>query len=119
MLKDFGWSIPEECECIVNAKAIMTYHIKNNLVDITAKKYWIRLGTRSCQVEFRVPYARALAYKHSFFLDGVRIWKALPRELTTSDSLESFKADVSILQIRGAYKSSHLYIEHLYIVCTF
>lgn len=95
MLRNIGWDKLQTRR--TRARATMIYRIRNDLVDIPASSYLTPLGTRSrnSEAKFRVPYARTLAYKNSFFPGGIRIWNTLPSDVTSAESLDIFKKRLS------------------------
>ena len=78
------------------AKAIMMFRIVHAMVAIPASPHLQLLGaaTRGHQYRYRVPYSRTKTYKESFFPSSIRLWNQLPEELTTAESLETFKAGI-------------------------
>ena len=53
--------------------------IAHNLIDVPAADHLQTYNTRKCNAaKFRVPYARTVAYRHSFFPGVTRMWNALP-----------------------------------------
>ena len=78
------------------AKAIMVFRIVHAMVTIPASPQLQLLGavTRGHQYRYRVPHSRTKTYKGSFFLSSIRLWNQLPEELTTAESLETFKAGI-------------------------
>ena len=101
MLNDIGWDTLDERRA--KAKATMLYRIKHDLVDVPADDHLIRLTTRSRRggEEFRVPYARTLSYKRSFFPDSIQIWNRLPSNVTAAESLATFKKRLSSHTVRS------------------
>ena len=72
-----------------------------NLVDVPAADHLQTYNSRKCNAtKFRVPYARTVAYRHSFFPDVTRMWNALPPDVVTAESLDVFKKGLSLLTVR-------------------
>ena len=71
----------------------MMYRIIHGLVDILASAHIIQApaNRRNGNAQFRVPYARTLAYQRGIFPDGTRLWNALPNEVTEAESIDTFK----------------------------
>ncbi len=94
----------------------MQYRIANNLVDVPAADHLQTYNSRKCNAtKFRVPYARTVAYKHSFFPDVTRIWNALPPDVVTAESLDVLKKDYlcSWSGSEPKHTSDFVYIWHI------
>ncbi len=72
----------------------MQYRIAHHLVYVPAadnlQTYNSRKGNAT---KLRVPYARTVAYRHSFFPDVTRMWNALPPDVVTAESIDVLKKD--------------------------
>ena len=67
----------------------MQFRIAHNLVDIPAADHLQTYNSRKGNAaKFRVPYARTVAYRHSFFSVVTRMWNALPSDMVTAGSLD-------------------------------
>ena len=56
------------------SRLTMQFRIAHNLVDIPAADHLQTYNSRKCNAaKFRVPYARTVAYRHSFFPDVTRM----------------------------------------------
>ena len=76
MLQQIGWETLHERKA--KSRLAMQYRIAHNLVDVIAANHLQTYNSRKCNAtKFRVPYARTVAYKHSFFPDVTRMWNAL------------------------------------------
>ena len=97
-----------------DAKLAMMYRITNNLVDIPADAYLKQSLTatrrhglgddESAVIRYWIPYCRTEVYRQSFFPSGSRLWNQLPKQLTMSQTLETFKrglADLHPSEHRG------------------
>ena len=72
----------------------MQFRIAHNLVYIPAADHHQTYHSRKDNaVKFRVPYARTVAYRHSFFPDVTRMWNAFPSDMVTAGSLDVLKKD--------------------------
>ena len=100
MLKTLGWEPLAERRA--KARITMMYRIVHGLVDILASDHIILApaSRRTGNAQFRVPYARTLAYQRGFFPDGTRLWNALPNEVTEAESIDTFKERLSQLRVR-------------------
>ena len=87
----------------------------SDLVDVPAADHLQTYNSRKGNAtKFRVPYARTVAYGHSFFLDVTRMWNALSPDVLTAESIDVFKKDY--LCSRSGSESKHtsdfVYIWH-------
>ena len=83
------------------SRLAMQFCIAHNLVDVPAAGHLQTYNSRKGNAtKFRVPYARTVAYRHSFFPDVTRMWNALPPDVVTAESLDLFKTRLSLLTIR-------------------
>ena len=100
----------ENSERRAKARITMIYMIVHGLVEILASDHIIQApaSRRTGNAQFRVPYARTLAYQRGFFLDGTRLWNALPNEVKEAERIETFKERLSQLRIRCWDHSSTL-----------
>ena len=101
MLADLGWEPLAERRA--KAKAAMMFRIRHDLVDIKLDDHFtaVTTRTRGNSDKFRVPYARTLSKKNSFFPDATRLWNSLPGETTSAPSLDSFKSRLAGLRLRN------------------
>ena len=59
------------------------------------------------------PFCRTSAFAHSFVPDAIRKWNCLPIELTSSQTLHSFKSSFSVFTCQLSLPLHHtLYITH-------
>ena len=99
MLQQIGWESLQERRA--KSRLAMQYLIAHNLVDVPAADHLQTYNSRKGNAtKFRVPYARTVAYRHSFFPDVSRMWNALPPDVVTAESLDVFKKRLSLLTIR-------------------
>ena len=100
MLQTLGWDTLAERRA--KSRAVMTYCIRYDLVDIPLDQHFTQLTTRNRgnSEKFRVPYSRTLSAKHSFFPDATRIWNNIPDDATRAESLDTFKSRLAGLTIR-------------------
>ena len=99
MLQQIGWDTLHERRA--NSRLAMQFRIAHNLVDIPAADHLQTYNSRKGNAaKFRVPYARTVAYRHSFFPDVTRMWNALPSDIVRAGSLDVFKKRLSLLAIR-------------------
>ena len=84
------------------AKVTMMYRIRHDLVDIPLQNHFSAITTRSRgnSDKFRVPYARTVSSKHSFFPDVTRLWNNLPETVVSASSLDCFKSRAAQLTLR-------------------
>jgi hypothetical protein len=54
----------------------------------------LELHTTSSIARFLVPYARRSTYRHSFFLDSIRIYNSIPQPLLDNTSLDTLKQEL-------------------------
>ena len=101
MMADLGWEPLAERRA--KAKAAMMFRIRHDLVDIKLDDHFtaVTTRTRGNSDKFRVPYARTLSKKNSFFPDATRLWNSLPGETTSAPSLDSFKSRLAGLRLRN------------------
>ena len=94
MIESLSWETLQHSR--QQAKAIMMFRIVHTMVAIPASPHLQLLGaaTRGHQYRYRVPYSRTKTYKESFFPSSIKLWNQLPEELTTAESLETFKAGI-------------------------
>ena len=100
MLKTLGWE--PLAERLGKACITMMYMIVHGLVDILASDYIIQApaSRRTGNAQFCIPYAQTLAYQRGFFPDGIRLWNALPNEVTEAGSIDTLKERLSQLHVR-------------------
>ena len=60
--------------------------------------------------KFRVPYARTVAYRHSFFPDVTRMWNALPSDIVTASSLDVFKKEYLCSRPGSEHKHTSVFV---------
>ena len=108
MLKILGWEPLAERRA--KARITMMHRIVHGLVDIMASDHILLApaSRRTGNAQFRVPYARTLAYQRGFFPDGTHLWNALPNEVTEAESIDTFKERLSQLRVRCWDHSSTL-----------
>ena len=99
MLQQIGWETLQERRA--KSRLAMQCRIAHNLVDVPAADHLQTYNSRKGNAtKFRVPYARIVAYKHSFFPDVTQMWNALPPDVVTAESLDVLKKRLSLLTIR-------------------
>ena len=80
MLQQIGWDTLHERRA--KSRLAMQFRIAHNRVDIPDADHLQTYNSRKGNAaKFRVPYARTVAYRHSFFPDVTRMWNALPSTL--------------------------------------
>ena len=77
------------------AKIVMMYRFINGQSDIPCKSEYLIPADTSIlcghNQKLRIPFSRTVAYRHSFFPDGIRLWNSLTQQLVEIPSVESFK----------------------------
>ena len=101
ILKTLGWEPLAERRA--KARITMMYIIVHGLVDILASDHIIQApaSRRNGNAQFRVPYARTLAYQRGIFPDGTRLWNAIPNEVTKAESIDTFMERLSRPMLRS------------------
>ena len=93
MLDSLGWRTLQDRR--MDAKLIMLYKIRHNLVALPASLY-LTPATRSLRhsnsASYIIPSARCDYYHHSFFPSAIRHWNLLPQPVVDSATLELFKS---------------------------
>ena len=108
-----GWDTLQERSAM--SRLPMQFRIAHNLVDTPAADHLQTYNSRKGNaVKFRVPNARTVAYRHSFFLDATRMLNALPPDMVTTDSLDVFKTD-SLFTIRVQSLNTLLSLYNIFI----
>ena len=98
MLKQLNWASLHERRA--RAKVDMVYRMANGLVDLPASLLVPSPAIRGHSKKYLVPFARVGIYQHSFVLDGIRLWNALPQRLVDSPSLDCFRNSLERLMLR-------------------
>ncbi|KAK3096098.1 hypothetical protein FSP39_023212 [Pinctada imbricata] len=95
MLQQLQWQTLQHRRNI--AQVTMMYRIAHDLVDIPAAQFLhpTSLSTRGHSQRFLVPHTRTTVYRTSFFPTAIRLWNQLPGYIVDSDTLGSFKAELS------------------------
>ena len=107
MLQQIGWDTLHERRA--KSRLAMQFRIAHNLVDIPAADHLQTYNSRKGNAaKFRVPYARTVAYRHSFFPDVTRMWNALPSDIVTAGSIDLLKKKTISARDQGPCKNTHL-----------
>ena len=76
-------------------RAIMTFKIIHNLVDIPVNSYLTPIpmthDTRGHNMRFMQQMTRTDCYLHSFFPSAIKIWNSLPQHVIYSKDIDEFK----------------------------
>jgi hypothetical protein len=96
MLQQLQWQTLQSRRAYT--QTVMMYRIVYNLVDIPAEHHLNRtsLRTRGHSLRFLVPHTRTTVYRTSFFSQATRLWNQLPGSVVESDTLDRFKAQLSM-----------------------
>ena len=93
MIDELGWESLQTRR--QRAKLTMMFRISHSLVAISQSPLQhLGAATRGHQQRYRIPYCRTSVYKESFFPSSIRLWNALPDNITAVDSLEAFKSRI-------------------------
>ena len=97
MLNTLNWPTLQDRRC--HARLTMMYKIANGLISIDSANQLIhttRSTRRNHPMAFQHISSRTDARKHSFYPRTVVAWNDLPHPVATAESLESFKALLSV-----------------------
>jgi len=99
MIHQLQWQTLQERRA--HLKVAMMYRIINSYIDIPGS-YLVQATqtNRGHTMKLLVPNARTLTYQRSFFPDSIRLWNILPQEVVSCTSLELFKQQLQVIQLR-------------------
>ena len=101
MLQDLNW-VPLS-ERRARAKTTLMFKAINNLVHIPTDHLSFAQACTRQNSNFFIPFCKTDPYRHSFYMNSIRLWNALPESCRSSPSLESFKSSLSTLTLRSSY----------------
>ena len=93
LLEQLNW--PTLKERRAKTKTTLLYKALNNLVDIPTQHLRLTQTQTRQQQNFYIPFAHTNAYRHSFFMDTIRLWNTLPSNIKSAPSLPIFKEALS------------------------
>ena len=96
-----------------DARRVMLYKITHELVAIPKTDVLIppvRFSRNMHSLSYQIPSTRIQLRQQSFFLRTIRNWNSLPLNTVKSDSVESFKSAVSVINHQSSYILVHSFI---------
>ena len=101
ILKDLNWTPLEERRA--RSKTCNLYKALHNTLHIPTHNINPTQSRTRNQHNFFIPFAHSDTYKHSFYLDTIRLWNKIPLHITEAPSLLTFQKGLSSLTLRKKY----------------
>ena len=98
MIKELGWE--PLIERRAKAKAITTYKIINQLIDIPRERFiQSNLTCTRSQSTLLIPFCRTNIYKFSYFPSAAKLWNTVPVYIRDQRTLAAFKSSLDQIQL--------------------
>ena len=101
LLQNLKWTPLSERRA--RSKSTLFYKALNGDIHLPINNLNLTQATTRQQQNFYVPYARTNAYKHSFYMDSIRLWNKIPPSIRQSPSLPVFQKALPSVTLRHNY----------------
>ena len=101
LLQNLKWTPLTERRA--RAKTSLLYKALQGDLHITTDNLNLTQAPTRQQQNFYIPFARTNAYKHSFYLDSIRLWNKIPSHIRWSPTLSVFQRGLSSVTLKQKY----------------
>ena len=101
LLQNLKWTPLSERRA--RAKSTLLYKALHGDIHIPIHNLNVTQAPTRQQQNFYIPFARTDMYKHSFYLDSIRLWNKIPTHIRCSPTLPLFQRQLLSVTLRHSY----------------
>ena len=101
LLQNLKWTPLSERRA--RSKATIFYKALHGDIQVPTGNLNLTQAPTRHQQNFYIPFARTNAYKHSFYMDSIRLWNKIPPHVRQSPTLSVFQKALPSVTLRHQY----------------